>query len=637
MVGILNRIAGSTVIEVGTAHIVRIGRDLCILCGDVFDGIVIGKAQALNLLVLLAGGGKGVAPPDDAVVIIGIAVVIGLILGGAGLGDKVLHIHGRTGELKALLQDLGKQSFKLRRGVVPILQIPSKGLTPVPVAVGQHAVHFLHFHVFADGVGEGDIAGEIRTESLVHPGGGRDGLLLDFHHRLIKGISNILGLGGAEVAVVISQTTSIHLHALGIQAVNVVFRGIDAGSGDCEVNVGIHLNGEAANRIGNVFIPIGIEVVVVVSVVILVGRTRLEVFLGVHCHLRQSTLVAGEFRQTHADGIDVAAVVLAGIVGVVMLGDLALVVSRGHGSQEAVAGIEAAAGTLLIGHTGVIPVGRAGRISRCAVGQDHQEGHPGNGFAIDLNGGAGTGEHLSAQRDTRMDVGAAVDTVTGTGIGTPAHDIVAAPSQVIGCGSNIVAIIEVAVVVGIHIVIMCQYRKLLCCRFRSGFAGEGHNAHPVMRIRFHQGLDGAVGSGDHAGGAAAAHTVGGIQHKHHVHRHVALRSQAHDLGSLRNRDDELIILGGEGLGSRAAGQRHRSIADGFTHGDLTGVLGIISVDIRRPGNGIRVSHCTRPANCLFLLCCENTGGQNSHDHQHSQRKRAQPLCPGITSFHFFHM
>ena len=252
-------ITGGAVVEVGTADIVRILGNPGAGIGDVLDGIVIGKAQDLDLLVFLTGGGEAVAPPDDAVVVAGCVGIclVGRVEGGI---DQIVHIHHGAGQLAALLQNSGERILEALGSGVPVLDVLGEGLATIPLTVDHNAVHLLDFHVFTNGIGEGNVTGEVSAEGSIHPGGRRHGLLLDAQHHILECLCDILFLIGSKVIVIVLQAALVHDGTGAALAVDSVTGSPDAGGSNLEVVVTVNLDIEVLRIVFAEVCPVSIEV-----------------------------------------------------------------------------------------------------------------------------------------------------------------------------------------------------------------------------------------------------------------------------------------------------------------------------------------------------------------------------------------
>ncbi len=148
VIGVDCGITGGTVEEVRPANMGGLGV-ACLIGLDIGDGIVLGAAQNLHGDIFLAHIVLG-APPAEAVGALGI---------NSGIGNEVIHIDIGLAQLQPLGKDALKGLIKLR--ISAALQIDTEGAALIEVAVGHDTLHVLHFHVFANGVIEVHIAGEV--------------------------------------------------------------------------------------------------------------------------------------------------------------------------------------------------------------------------------------------------------------------------------------------------------------------------------------------------------------------------------------------------------------------------------------------------------------------------------------------
>ena len=348
------------------------------------------------------------------------------------------------------------------------------------------------------------------------------------------------------------------------------------------------------------------------------------------------------FIQLHTDGIDRAAVILVGIGTVVLLGNLSLIIGGYQRGQEAVACISRAAVTLLGGCGGIIPGSIVNGVSGLAIGQNDDKGHTGHHTALGDNGSGGgcVSQQLGTGDDTGLDVGTAVIapaeridcqhlilvppviTLDGNGNyitagnifpGTSGSALFVDPTQVVGSG--------IAGIVG------QRGQHVGSCAVAAAFAvivaGESDNSHTVVLIGLHQGGNGIVGGGDHLGRAVdtvLVHGTGGIQNKHHVQRHTALGGQAHNLGSLRDGNDKIIVTGGKRLACRAGTDCNGAVTDGLIHRDLTGIQSGLAVEAVQSGVSCRVRHRVGLSDQTehVIVRCYGGSGDQAKDHHRCQ-------------------
>ncbi len=385
--------------------------------------------------------------------------------------------------------------------------------------------------------------------------------------------------------------------------------------------------GEVFERVGTAYldaelllIPIACPVVIDGGVPVVTGVGQL--LGGVQSHGGQVC-----FTCVHSEAHGIDSQILR-----IMVGDLLLVVGGCQHRQEAVARVKIVVGALAHGHAGVDPVIVGGGADRCAVRQDDQEGNAIHFLAVhDGSGLLSFQQHLGTQGDTGLDVGCAARAVTGVALtvgqraaldgGYSAVSPVAvapAPGQVLG-GS----FARIVVQLGKHVGGIGAGSTCL------GVVGrERHNAHPVLGIVIHQRFNGIIDrltqnrntgivvSVLHFG----AHGAGGVQNKHHVQRDSALRGQTHDLGGLGNGDQEILRITRDGLTVHCHGQRAVfGRFHGFTHGDLTGVDGVVAVDSRRAGKGLGVCHIV--GQILDICCGRTNAGEIPRQQCHGQQAR----------------
>ena len=322
------------------------------------------------------------------------------------------------------------------------------------------------------------------------------------------------------------------------------------------------------------------------------GISACGLSLGIQRDLGQRQIVAGQSADLHAHGVHIAAVFTAGFAAVVMLGDLALIVGGGHGGDESITLVRIAAGALLIssiitGNSGIVP--GIVIISKCglAVGNDDQEGNAGNrlvSFRIGISGIGDSCQDLGACCDTGLNIGAAILAVTegidrfgllvislshSNGSSIPASDVAA----VIAGGTSF-TVDPLQMAFGCSPGVVGQGGQHIGSRAAAGavtvaLTGERHHRNPVLLIGLHQGLDGRVGGSDQGlSPVIIVHRAGGIQHEHHVYRHVGLGGKAHDLGSLRDGDQEIVL---SVQGDLFTVDGHICGTHGLAHSDLTGI------------------------------------------------------------------
>ncbi len=437
---------------VGSAHAVRIVRNLTGfgLCLDVLHGVVVRKAHIADLLGFIHRAFAS-APPDDAVVEVISIFIVSLVFGFYRLAEERIHVHRCANQLAALLQR-GAHGILERIGLrqrVPLAQLLRSHGAAVQRPVCQDAMDAFDFHVLAHGIGEGHIAGEVIAVGRIHLSRSGQCLLLDLGDDAGKSIGQGGIAAGGVVAVVIGDATAFVV-ALAHVAHHIFSGSGDGASLDCVVVAVIDPNLKARCRRFGVVFPVGlpaiggrriptISAVAVIPIAVIAG---LGIGAGgeggrIHGDLCQCLLIAIQLIQFHRHGVDVAAMALVGIVAVVVLGDLTLVVSCGQRRNEAVAFVSAAAGATVAvigrrripGGGGIAPFVRY-HVSRCAVGQDHQEGHPGHSCSVFISdrGVLSIQQHGAAQRNTGMEVGAAILAVPGradTTVCVPATNIFA--------------------------------------------------------------------------------------------------------------------------------------------------------------------------------------------------------------------
>ena len=664
--------------EVGAADYIRTRGSLGIGILQIRHRVIHCMSQNLNALIKAVSRGEGLAPPDDAVAEICIAVVIGLRLSAVigivdrccsqqvGSGDAGAFRNGHTGG-KHLLQG----GIKSRIAAIAA-DVLGGVLTVVGLTVCHDAQQLLDLHILTDHICEGYIAGEVLAMRHIHMGGNGDSLLLNGGYQILEHIRQIGRIGNIEVIVIIGKSACIaQAGAGGIFAVDKILGSRNAVSGKGKVFITGSPHRKRSTCI--VLFPIRLEAVggalgvAIEAVAVAVVAVGIGSGIGaggvggrVHCDLRQSLAVTGQLIQVYADGIYKAAVFCAGGGTVIMLGDGALKIGGSHSGQEATSFIRIVAMTLLCSQGRIVPIGGAGNKGSSAVGQHDQKRHTGDRFAVYGSGGRSIEQLLGTQGNTGLDIGTAVfstaaggnllshlgllpvalvGTVTGlnpfalsTGNGAciPAFDQIAVPHQVGRGGSA---------------VIVAQGGQHIGCGIFTGtvavaLAGEGYHGHTVVGIGSQQRSNGSIGSSDHLlCPVIICHTAGGIQHKYSIHRHIALAGKTHYLGSLGHRNNEVILSRGKAFPGR---QCHRTVADRFAHSNLTGILGIVAVDITRAGQGLRIG-IGRDHSRLGSLGPQGDHRRNRHQQRNGQRQADELMqyvlfhfrtsCKGNQGFH----